>query len=71
MKKIIVRLKDGTIYSFTREYLWLNADELNDTRKRFIQLITDIEDLYVSKEEITSIESYDINSEIEADEKEK
>ena len=67
MKKIIVRLKDGTIYSFTREYLWLNADELNDTRKRFIQ----IGDLYVSKEEIKSIESYDINSEIEADEKEK
>ena len=71
MKKIIVRLKDGTIYSVTREYLWLNVDELNDTRKRFIQLITDIEDLYVSKEEIKSIESYDINSEIEADEKEK
>lgn len=67
MKKIIVRLKDGTIYSFTREYLWLTADDLNDTRKRFIQ----IEDLYVSKEEIKSIESYDINSEIEADEKEK
>ena len=67
MKKIIVRLKDGTIYSFTREYLWLNADELNDTRKRFIQ----IEDLYVSKDEIKSIEVYDINQEAEVEEKEK
>lgn len=67
MKKIIVRLKDDTIYSFTKEYLWLNVDELNDTRKRFIQ----IEDLYVSKEEIKSIETYDINLELEADEKEK
>ena len=67
MKKIIVRLKDDTIYSFTKEYLWLNVDELNDTRKRFIQ----IEYLYVSKEEIKSIETYDINLEIEADEKEK
>lgn len=67
MKKIIVRLKDDTIYSFTKEYLWLNVDELNDTRKRFIN----IEDLYVSKEEIKSIETYDINLEIEADEKEK
>lgn len=67
MKKIIVRLKDDTIYSFTKEYLWLNVDELNDTRKRFIN----IEDLYVSKEEIKSIETYDINPEIEVDEKEK
>lgn len=67
MKKIIVRLKDDTIYSFTKEYLWLNIDELNDTRKRFIQ----IEDLYVSTEEIKSIEICDINLEIEADEKDE
>lgn len=67
MKKIIVRLKDDTIYSFTKEYLWLNVDELNDTRKRFIQ----IEDLYVSTEEIKAIEIYDINLEIEADEKDE
>ena len=67
MKKIIVRLKDDAIYSFTNEYIWLNVDELNDTRKKFIN----IEDLYVSKEEIKSIEVYDINPEIEADEKEK
>ena len=67
MKKIIVRLKDDTVYSATKEYVWLAVDELNDTRKRFIN----IEDLYVSKEEIKSIETYDINPEIEVGEKEK
>ena len=67
MKKIIVRLKDDTVYSVTKEYVWLNVDELNDTRKRFIN----IEELYVSKDEIKSIEVYDINQEAEVEEKEK
>lgn len=67
MKKIIVRLKDDTVYSVMKEYVWLSVDELNDTRKRFIN----IEDLYVSKDEIKSIEVYDINQETEAEEKEK
>lgn len=67
MEKIIVRLKDDTVYSVTKEYVWLNVDELNDTRKRFIN----IEELYVSKDEIKSIEVYDINQEAEVEEKEK
>lgn len=67
MKKIIVRLKDDTVYSVMKEYVWLAVDELNDTRKRFIN----IEDLYVSKDEIKSIEVYDINQETETEEKEK
>lgn len=57
MKKIIVKLTDGTIYEYQSEFFWGYEDKLNDLRTEFIT----IGNLIVKKENVISIETIDLD----------
>lgn len=58
MKKIIVKLIDGSVYEFEDKYCWTDFEkELNDVRNKFIK----IKDLTVRIESVLSIETIDID----------
>ena len=56
MKRVIVKLNDGTTYEYEKEHVWIYEDELNDTRKEFVRL----GDLVVRKSNISTIETFDL-----------
>ena len=56
MKRVIVKLNDGTTYEYEKEHVWIYEDELNDTRKEFVRL----GNLVVRKSNISTIETIEI-----------
>lgn len=59
MKKAYITLKDDKTYETKeKEYLWVSVDELNDVRKKFIE----IGDLYFSKDEIKVVKVIDLTT---------
>lgn len=56
MKRVIVKLTDGTTYEYAKAHVWIYEDELNDTRKEFVRL----GDLVVRKSNISTIETIEL-----------
>lgn len=56
MKRVIVKLNDGTTYEYTKEHVWIYEDELNDTRKEFVRL----GNLVARKSNISTIETIEL-----------
>ena len=55
MKRAVITLKNGDIFSYKSEYIWSYKDELNNITTPFIE----IGNYIIRKDEIRSIEIYD------------
>ncbi len=68
MKKISVKLFDGSIFEVTNnDYLWNIEEKLNDTRFDFITL----GNMYIKKNDISLIQIIDIEEEKDEEQNKK